>query len=270
MEPTSLSHQDIDAWGLRISEEIARKSQEFVGNESLRVQTDSHIGEKIKEFALGLLKDFPRGSVGWFIQATFTVIPHIVIKYEDLKPILQEDPLGGLFAHEIGKTATITNLFSEIFGNFIDQPTKLDLLDIKIPEKFHLEPNQWTEEKVKEEAKTSCLNASRTVGVVDIDPNLETAKMTATVRFGATEIPNQTLTLKTRDRQNSTLVIPLYHLSMSAKIRYDGEVSLPNGKTFTMSDILPPQNLAVINSPFNFNINFNVDFSRSSDGAKPE
>lgn len=270
MEPTTLSHHDIDAWGLRISEEITRKSQELVGNESLKVQNDSDTGKKIEEFVLGLLKDFPRGPVGWFIQTTFTVFPHIIIKYDDLKPILQEESLGSLFATQIGKTATITNLFTEMFGNFIDQPTKLDLIDIKIPDNFHLKPNEWTKEKVEEEGKTSCINAPRIVGHVDINPKLETTEITATVRFGTTEIPNQKITLKTRDRQNFTLVIPLPHLSMSAKIRYDGEVSLPNGKTFTMSDILPPQNLVAINSPFNFNINFNIDFPSPSNSTKPE
>lgn len=261
MEPTKqLSLQDIEAWERRISEEISRKNQEFLGNEKLKVQTHSVTGKKIEEFVIGLVKDFPRGPVGWFIQSTITIFPQIEIKFDDLRPLLQEENPGNLFNTEIGKTVTITNLSNDIFGSFIDQPTKLDLLNIKIPKNFQLKPNEWTKEKVEEEGNATCINAPKTMGIIDIDPKLETTEITATVRFGTTETPNQTIKLKTRDRQNSVLVIPLSHLNMSAKIRYDGVVSLPNGKTFAIDEISPPQNLVLINSPYNYCLNFKAVF----------
>lgn len=256
---TNLSVQEIEAWGDRIANEINRVSQEQLGDQSVKVQADSEVGKKIEQLALELLKDYPRAANDCvYIRSTYSIQPSIVVAFSDLEPILEETAPGSLFKDEVGKKITINNLATDIYGSFIEQPTCLELRNIVVPQNCQFLKNAWTKEKVHEESNTHCVNSHRTVGVVDIDPNLETTEIVATVRFGNVIRENQTLTIKTRNRENGQVVIPLAHLNMTAKIRYDGEVSLPNGKTFTIDQIISAKSLVMIGSPITTKFCFNI------------
>lgn len=261
MEPihTNLSLQEIEAWGERIADEINRVSQLELGDQIVKVNANSDLGKEIEKLALGLLKEYPRAANNCvFIRATYTIQPSIVVAFSDLEPILEEDVPGNLFRNEVGKKIAINNLAHDVFGTFIQQPTFLEFRNIVFPQNGQFLRNEWTKEKVAEEANTSCINGDRQVGVVDIDPNLETTEINATVRFGDIVTENQTLTVMVRNRQNAQVVIPLPHLNMTAKIRYDGEVSLPNGKTFTMDQVISANNLILVGSPMIVNLKFDI------------
>lgn len=265
MEPTKYTQAEIQVWEEQIIEKINRKQTELFANESVKLHSSDELTTQIQEYVLDLLKDFPRDeNSNIFIGSIYTVTPLIVVKYSDLRPIIEAENADSLFASEVGKMITITSLVSDVYGAFITAPTRIELRNIEFPENFDLKPNEWTKEKAQAELSAAvCINSERTLGTINIDSTLRTGEAKATVDCGGKVLENHKITFKMHADNDAEVSIPLPHLAMSAKINYDGMITFPNGKTFSLAETLPPgqrvQKYICINSPWQMNLNFHID-----------
>lgn len=251
--------RSLEEWEEEISRAICQEKARVFGEQTVAVNAKSLLGKKIDRFVSNLLKEFPCTANGSrFVHSTFTALPQLVIRYSDLQPVFKREKEGNLFLKEIGKSLEIEPLSNSFFGSITQESTHLELLDLRFANNAKLLSNSWSTARVFEESDLAVVNHPKTIGEVDVDPNLQQIQLTATVRFGAFQAKDQEIVAETRDGQSLDLIIPLPHLSLTGKIGPDGVVKLQNKRSFPIDELIGPDPVTWIDISHILNLQFDL------------
>lgn len=251
--------RSLDEWEEEISRAISQAKTATFGDQAVSATAGSELREKIDLFVSTLLKEFPCTENGSrFVHSTFTAVPQLVIRYGDLQPILEREREGSLFSKEIGKTIEIEPLVNGFLGTITQESTRLELFDLRFANNSKLLSNNWSSKRVVEESDLTVVNHPKTIGEVDVDPNLQRIQLTATVRFGAFQATDQVIVAETRDGQSLDLIISLPHLSLTGKICSDGVVKLQNQRSFAIDQLIGPDPVTWVDISHLVNLQFDL------------
>jgi hypothetical protein len=249
----------LQQWENEIVATISQKKAQLIGNQEVAVLSTSDLGKKIDYYVLQELKDFPCSSNGSrFIHSTFTASPQLVIRYADLIPTLQPEREGSLFCEELGKKYDVDPLRNSLLGTFTQENTRLELEELRFVQNSLLVANDWTAKRVVDESDLAVVRRPKTIGEVDIDPDLRRIQLIATVRFGSFVAKDQEIIGETRDGLSLDLIIPLPHLSLHGKICPDGSVTLENEVRFSIDQLIGPDPVTWIDISHILNLQFDL------------
>lgn len=208
------------------------------GEQEVRASSKSELGKKVTEFVSEtldeLLEEHKDGNL--FLRSTITVHPKVRFFFRDLQPLVEG---SSLLPQEVGKILYVDSLADPRFGTFTDHKIPLELRNIHFPDRGGVwQVNDWTPEKIRKHSQEIVINGEKTIGEVDVDPNLKTCEIVADVRFGDFEAKEQKIRAQTRDDETLELTVALSKLDLNGVIQSDGTVRLNNGASFPIQELI--------------------------------
>lgn len=224
----------------KISRQVKAKQEEVFGDREVVVQEGDPLYDELDQAIAELIKPYPADSNGSrYICSTVKVCPTLKINLSRFYGVFKEAAPGNLFLDEVGKAIDFGPLENPLLGSFTTGNTTLKLKNIRFKPGAIMRANEFTTLE-NSDKKVIAINAQRTFGAIDTNPELQKTEFVANVIFGDFKAQNMEIPVETLgDDETTELVIALPPIV--TKIAYDGTITLPNGTVCKVEDLVGPE-----------------------------
>lgn len=254
---SNFSPKSLEQLENQISAEVKRKQQEVFGNRSVIVKEGDALYDELDRTITKLVKPFPASANGSkFICSTIKVCPTLNVNFSHFHSLFKDAVPGSLFLDEIGKAIDFGPLTDSLLGSFTKENTTLRLTNIRFKPGATLRANEYANLSDSNK-KVTLINAQRTIGAIDTNPELQKTELIADVAFGDFKAKDMLIPIETLGDETTTeLIIALPELV--AKISYDGTIALENGTVCNVEDLVGPEPKKWINYELSIVLPFTV------------